>query len=213
MLGLTTQNYNRLFLQVTRALQQSGFSARALAEQLGSSSGGTGWPTDEAFQEAWMTQHIYQVMNNPRLVHVLKRLSDAFLDNKSEQVTVGGQLTVEHLLPQSWIEHWPLSDGSQGLTYEELNSIDAEDPLVAQTRERNQILHTIGNLTILPSGTNSWVSNAPWKEKRPKILSTSLLPINPGSLFAAETWDEEAIERRGMLLFEKALSIWPRPVN
>ena len=211
VLGLTTQNYNRLFLQTTRALQQTGFTARALAEQLLLTSGGTGWPSDEAFQEAWMTQHIYQVMNNPRLVHVLKRLSDAFLDSKSEQVMVGGQLTVEHLLPQSWIDHWPLKDGSRGLTYEESISVGVEDPRAAQTRERNQILHTIGNLTILPPGTNSWVSNAPWDEKRPKILSKSLLPINAGSLFDAEKWDEDAIRQRGVLLFEKALGIWPRP--
>ena len=211
VLGLTTQNYNRLFLQTTRALQQTGFTARALAEQLVLASGGTGWPSDEAFQEAWMTQHIYQVMNNPRLVHVLKRLSDTFLDSKSEQVMVGGQLTVEHLLPQSWIDHWPLPDGSRGLTYEESISVGVEDPRAAQTRERNQILHTIGNLTILPPGTNSWVSNAPWDEKRPKILSKSLLPINAGSLFDAEKWDEDAIRQRGMLLFEKALGIWPRP--
>ena len=141
VLGLTTQNYNRLFLQVTRALQQSGFTARALAQELASVSGGTGWPSDEAFQEAWMTQHIYHVMNNPRLVHVLKRLSDAFQDNRTGHVTVEGQLTVEHLLPQSWLEHWPLPDGSRGLTYEELISADRDDLRAAQTRERNQALH------------------------------------------------------------------------
>ena len=210
VLGLTTQNYNRLFLQVTRALQQSGFTARALAQELASVSGGTGWPSDEAFQEAWMTQHIYHVMNNPRLVHVLKRLSDAFQDNRTGHVTVEGQLTVEHLLPQSWLEHWPLPDGSRGLTYEELISADRDDLRAAQTRERNQALHTIGNLTILPPGANSWVSNAPWQEKKPKILSTSLLPINPSSLYEAETWDEDAIRQRSMLLFEKALGIWPK---
>ena len=118
---------------------------------------------------------------------------------------------MEHLLPQSWIDHWPLQDGSRGLTYEESISVGVEDPRSVQTRERNQILHTIGNLTILPPGTNSWVSNAPWDEKRPKILSKSLLPINAGSLFDAEKWDEDAIRQRGMILFEKALGIWPRP--
>ena len=211
VVGLTTKNYNRLFLQVTRALQQSEFTSEALAEQLGSASGGAGWPSDEAFQEAWMTQHVYHVMNNPRLVHVLKRLSDAFLSSKTGKVTVEGQLTVEHLLPQSWIEHWPLKDGACGMTDEELISAQRDNPRAAATRRRNQALHTIGNLTILPPGTNSWVSNAPWEEKRPKILLTSLLPINPSVLLHAETWDEDAISQRGLLLFEKALAIWPRP--
>ena len=213
VVGLTTKNYNRLFLQATRALQQSEFTGLALAEQLGLASGGAGWPSDETFQEAWMTQHIYHVMNNPRLVHVFKRLSDAFLNSKTGQVTVEGQLTVEHLLPQSWIEHWPLQDGAYGMTDAELISAHGDDPRAAATRMRNQALHTIGNLTILPPGANSWVSNAPWKGKRPKILSTSLLPINPSSLFDAEAWDEDAIRQRGMVLFEKALAIWPRPTG
>ena len=211
VLGLTTKNYNRLFLQVTRGLQGSEFTAGALAEQLGSASGGTAWPSDETFQEAWMTQHVYHVMNSPRLVHVLKRLSDSFLDNKSEKVTVEGQLTVEHLLPQSWIDHWPFPDGSRGMTDEELSSASGDDPRAAATRKRNQALHTIGNLTILSPGANPWVSNAAWEDKRPKILLKSLLPINPGSLYDAETWDECAIERRGEDLFKRALAIWPRP--
>ena len=66
VLNLTTKNYNRLFLQVTRALQQSEFTAQALAEQLDSASGGTGWPSNEAFREGWMTQFIYQAMNNSK---------------------------------------------------------------------------------------------------------------------------------------------------
>ena len=212
--GLTTKNYNRLFLQATRALQQSEFTARALAEQLGSASGdSTGWPGDEESRDAWMNHHIYRVMNNPRLVHVLKRLSDAFLDNKSERVIVEGPLTVEHLLPQSWVDHWPLQGGSRGMTAGELDSTGGDDPRAEATRKRNQVLHTIGNLTILPPGTNSWVSNAPWQEKKPQILSKSLLPINPGSLYDAQTWDEDAIEERGRVLFEKALGIWPRSAN
>lgn len=211
VLGLTTKNYNRLFLQAARALQQSEFTAQALTEQLGAASGGVGWPSDDEFREAWMAQHIYRAMNNPKLVHILKRLSDAFLDTKSEQVTVQGPLSVEHLLPQSWIDNWPLPDGSRGLTDEELVTAGNDDPLAQATRKRNQLLHTIGNLTILPPGANSWLSNAGWEEKRPKILSKSLLPINAGSLYAADSWDERAIERRGNLLLEKALTIWPRP--
>lgn len=210
VLGLTTKNYNRLFLQAIRVLQQRGFTASVLAEQLAGASGGTGWPGDEAFREGWMNQHIYHVMNNPKIVHLLKRLSDTYLDSKSEQVTVEGSLSVEHLLPQSWQENWPLPDGSKGLSMTELADAAEDDPRAVATRRRNQALHTIGNLTILPPGANSWVSNAAWEEKRPKILSKSLLPINAGSLYAAETWDEQAIEERGAALFEKAVTLWPR---
>ena len=213
ILGLTTKNYNQVFLRATRDLQSLDFTAGSLAVQLSSVSGSSAWPSDEEFREAWMTQHAYHVMNSPRLVHVLKRLSDSFSDNKSEQVIVEGQLTVEHLLPQSWIDHWPLPDGSRGMTRVELTSAGDDDPGAAATRKRNQALHTIGNLTILPPGAQPWVSNGPWKEKRPKILSKALLPINPGTLHDAETWDECAIKRRGEDLFTRALTIWPKPVG
>ena len=36
-----------------------------------------------------------------------------------EDVTINSKLTVEHVLPQAWIEHWRLPDGQKGLTREE----------------------------------------------------------------------------------------------
>ena len=211
--GESAKNYNRLFLQATRGLQRSGFSASALAAELDSTSEGAGWPTDEDFRREWMSRHIYHAMNNSRLVHILKHLSDSYLDSKSERVTIHGQLSVEHLLPQSWLDHWPLADGSRGMEWSEIEAADGDDRRGQATVRRHQLVHTIGNLTILPPGTNSWVSNAGWEEKRPKILSKSLLPINAGSLYAADRWDESAIEERGAALFERALAIWPRPTS
>lgn len=213
VIGATTKNYNRVFLLLTRALQRNGFRAAALASELLKFDGPANlWPDDEAFHHAWMTQHTYHVLNNPKLVLILTRLSETYEDSKSGTVTVEGSLSVEHLLPQSWIEHWPLPDGSRGMTHLEVaGSLD--DPRAQATVRRTQLLHTIGNLTILPPGANSWVSNAPWEEKRPKILQKALLPINPGALFDADRWDEAAIERRGEELFSRALQVWPRPVG
>lgn len=211
VLGLTTKNYNRLFLQMTAALQREGFTAKAFAAELSKlSSPSAEWPDDDAFRQAWMTNHIYFLLNNPKVVLVLKRLSDAYFDNKSEEVVVEGQLTVEHLLPQSWLENWPLPDGSRGLSAAELSESAADDPRVVATARRNRLLHTIGNLTILSNGLNSLVSNGPWDKKRPELLKRSLLPINQSSLYGADSWDEEAITARGKELFEKALVLWPR---
>lgn len=213
VLGMTTKAYNRLFLQLTRALQRSGFSAEALEDEFLKFDGpSTVWPDDEAFHRAWMTQHIYHVLNNPKIVLILARLSETYEDTKSGSVTVEGNLSVEHLLPQSWLEHWPLPDGSRGLTPAEVAE-NPDSPRALATVRRNQLLHTIGNLTILPPGANSWVSNASWADKRPKILKKALLPINPGALLMAESWDEEAIQSRGEELFRRALQVWPRSVG
>ncbi|MEZ4503009.1 MAG: DUF262 domain-containing protein [Dehalococcoidia bacterium] len=210
VLGMTTKNYSRLFLQLTRSLQRDGFRAYVLAGELLKLDGpSTAWPDDQVFAHAWMTQHIYHVLNNPKLVLILSRLSQTYEDNKSGSVTVEGNLSVEHLLPQSWIEHWPLPDGSHGMTPTEVAQ-SPDDPRAESTARRNEVLHTLGNLTILPPGANSWVSNASWEEKRPKILQKALLPINPGALFDEEHWDESSIERRGRELLERALQLWPR---
>ncbi len=211
VLGLTTKNYNRLFLQLTAALQREGFTAKAFAGELLKLTGTSAeWPDDDTFRQAWMTQHVYYLLNNPKIVLLLKRLSDAYFDGKSEEVVVEGQLTVEHLLPQRWRENWPLPDGSPGLSPAELSDAPEGDPRAAATARRSQLLHTMGNLTILSQALNASVSNGPWAEKRPELLKKSLLPINQGSLYEAESWDEVAIEARGRALFERVLVIWPR---
>src|SRR5207253_1945895 len=109
--------------------------------------------------------------------------------------TLEGPLTVEHLLPQSWEEHWPLPDGSKGLTWLELTNAATDDPIAIATRERNRSLQTFGNLTVLTQPLNSSVSNSPWSTKRPAIMNASLLPINQ-QLHQANTWDENAIGKR-----------------
>jgi hypothetical protein len=105
------------------------------------------------------------------------RPSHTYLTAKMEALSVEGPLTVEHILPRDWIEHWPLPDGARGLTMEELWTADANDPLAAATRARNVALQTFGNLTILTQALNSAASNSAWAAKKPELLRHSLLPI------------------------------------
>jgi hypothetical protein len=126
--GLTTKNYNRIFLRVTEALHRDGMAVsnlrKQLAEQLGDS---VEWPSDEKFANAWSTLPAYNLLDNSKLVYILLRLSETYAVRKMENVTVAGPLSVEHLLPQQWQDEWPLQDGSKGLTFDELWSADAGD--------------------------------------------------------------------------------------
>jgi hypothetical protein len=187
---MTSENLNR------QLLAQSGESVE--------------WPTDPAFAEAWCTTHVYRTLNNPKVVHVLKRLNDTYYGNKMEPVSIEGALTVEHIMPQGWVEHWPLEDGSVGMDQSELMRAEDGDQRAIKSRIRYAALQTIGNLTILTQALNSSISNGPWKQKRPELLSHSLLPINL-QLRNAEVWDEAAIENRSNDLFKRALNLWPRP--
>lgn len=211
VLGWPTKAYNRIFLTLLKTLRKVGCTSMDLRNALSELEGETSaWPGDEKFMEAWQTQHIYQVLNNAKIVHILRRLSDSYLTSKNEEITIDGSLSVEHLLPQNWIDNWPLAGGSRGMTWAEMAAADPSDPRVAATRARNAAIQTIGNLTVLTQALNSSVSNGAWVTKRPELMKSSLLPINQ-QLHAYETWDEEAIQARGTVLFAKAVRIWPGP--
>jgi len=85
----------------------------------------TEWPTDDVFRSAWQSRHAYQTLLNPKIVHILRRLNDTYLSSKSERISIDSPLAVEHILPQDWLEHWPLPDGSKGLTSQERNDPNA----------------------------------------------------------------------------------------
>jgi hypothetical protein len=133
---------------------------------------------------------------------ILRALERAQLNDKVEKVTVHGDLTVEHVLPQSWEEHWPLPNG--GLATE-----DDEGDLAAA---RSRLLHTVGNLTLLTHKLNASVSNGSYAAKRQAICSQSALRLN-AYFQAIDTWNEEAIEARGAKLFEVAARVWPHAVQ
>ncbi len=211
--GFTTKNYNRIFLSLTRSLRDFGSTPQKIREYLSSLVGESSeWPSDERFAEAWKNRNAYETLQNVRIVYVLRRLSDTYLNSRTEEITIESPLTVEHILPRNWIEYWPLSDGSKGLTFQELLQRPPGDAQAGATRRRNSILQTLGNLTILTQPLNSSVSNANWKIKKPALLQASLLPINQ-QLVAYEDWNEDTIEVRSRDLFERALKLWPGPAR
>jgi hypothetical protein len=89
--GLTTKNYNRVFLALTRSLRRDGMNAANLTNLLSSQVGdSTEWPTDAAFRKAWRSRHAYQTLSNAKIVHILKRLDATYLNSKMETVTYEG---------------------------------------------------------------------------------------------------------------------------
>jgi uncharacterized protein with ParB-like and HNH nuclease domain len=211
--GLTTKSYNRIFLSLVKTLQKDGTSAERITQALSDSRGeSTEWPRDEQFRESWNNGGTYQVLQSGRLVHLLSRLDETYLTSKSEAILIKTGLTIEHLMPQTWVEFWPLPGGAKGLTYEELEYADSGDPIAIATKRRNALIHSIGNLTILTQALNPAVSNSAWKTKKPQIMRYSLLPINQ-LLHDQDVWDEDTIEQRSKELFKIALKLWPSPTQ
>jgi hypothetical protein len=127
-----------------------------------------------------------------RVRMILEALDLQLHGGKTEGYTLTEKLTIEHLLPQKWQEHWSLG------------------PLMTdeQIKRRDQLLHTFGNMTLLTKQLNPSVSNGAWKQKHAEILKYAAINLNRT---LPSAWDEEAIIQRGELLFEKAIRIWPHP--
>ena len=131
-----TKAYNRVFMGLTRVIRRDGATAAVVRSHLASLQGATDtWPSDERFSEAWITGHAYSVLNNARIVYILRKLSETYQTSKTEQVRVSGQLTVEHLMPQAWVAHWTMPDGSKGV--DNPWSLPADDPRALATRARS----------------------------------------------------------------------------
>jgi hypothetical protein len=193
---LTTKNYNRLFLDVlrdtdaTNAFTATGVRDYLLAQTAESSR----WPDDEEFEKDWNQGALYKVIVRKKLRMILEAVESQLHTGLTERVLIDEKLTVEHLMPQGWRDHWPLSP----------------DTPTEHARVRDQVIHRIGNLTLLTKKLNPTVSNGAWHKKRDQILSHSALNMNR-PLGSVDVWDEAYIDRRGKSLFQAALSLWPRP--
>ncbi len=200
---LTTKNYNRLFLDLLNHLRESGnYSPDSVRSFFLGKKRDTGrWPDDEEFRSAWLREPLYNVIKRDRLRLILKDLDSGLHEPKTESYYLRDGLTVEHLLPQHWQEHWPLSSDGQELSVEETQ----------ERKERRQaLLHTIGNLTFLTKNLNPAVSNGPFQTKREQILEHSAINLNR-FLYNLSHWNEDRIEERGARLFEAARRIWQHP--
>jgi uncharacterized protein with ParB-like and HNH nuclease domain len=208
--NLTTKNYNRVFLALTRNLRKEGFTPERLRTLLLAQRGeSVEWPDDSTFRDHWLNKPVYGRLNSPQLLHLFSSLNRTYMSPKSESVVFEKPPTIEHLMPQTWEQNWLLPDGSKGLDFFEITGMSDTDPRVVASRTRDDAVQTIGNLTILSTGLNSAQSNLPWDQKRPEMMKHSLLPINQ-MLGHQLVWDENTIMTRGEELFEKALRLWGR---
>ncbi len=203
--GLTTKNYNNVFLSLLRnLLKTEGIPPSRLRELLLESTGDTArWPNNAEFKAAWLSRPLYLTAGSRRTRMILEALDLQLTTNKQERVHLSETLTVEHVLPQSWKDvpgAWPLT---------QMEGIGGEQA----TAERNNLLHTMGNLTLLTSILNPSVSNGAFTKKRPAITKESALRLNTyfQSLDNPDLWGEAQIIERGERLFETALKVWPYP--
>lgn len=205
--GLTTKNYNRLFLEVIKTLDRKGrITAEALKKILQSSDGDSvRFPVDKELEQSILSRPIYQALAQYKIRAVLEAIDQAQTDHKSENIELPSDLTIEHVMPVKWGPNWPLPEEFQ---------TDAEAKLKF-AQQRDQLVHTLGNLTMITGSLNPSLSNSSWQKKRPELAKYSKLnlnryfyPSNEGNDQLAE-WCEDSIRERGRVLYETARGVWP----
>lgn len=211
---LTTKDYNRLFVQILSTVRQSdpqhvgNAVVEALRDQTADSRH---WPSDDDFRSALLQPNLFHLVVRARLKALLVGIENLLHTDKTEQGPFKSgdtKLNIEHLMPQSWDKNWPIS----------------AHPSDQQLRQRGDVIHQLGNLTLLTTKLNPSVSNKAWAQKSKAIKQHSLMRITTSSVPTApdsvsdmsddqwfSQWDEDRIGIRGKWLAEQAILAWPRP--
>jgi hypothetical protein len=198
LLRLTTKNYNRFILDIIKLLKDDPTTAdEIILRELGSATAPTtAWPTDQQIMDSLADTSLYGQINQRRVVMVLSAVEKAMRSAKSEDIQLPGGLTVEHVLPQSWKEHWPV------------------DPVDDSTlmAEREKHVHRLGNLTLVTNKLNPALSNSAWSVKRDALNKHSVLLLNR-RLFDDHpvVWGESTIDQRSAALARVIVDVWPGP--
>jgi hypothetical protein len=218
--NLTAKNYNKIFLQQLKKLSAAQVTPGALRSALAALDGlASRWPNDDEFRKAWLTRQVYPGnLDAPRIKAILAEIETGLRSPRTEEPLPGGleNLDVDHVLPTSWFDFWPLPDGSKALA-SEAREVSLAFLLGEATSERLDAIGrrenakaTIGNLTLLHYGVNRSLQNREFTSKREKLFQESNLHLNR-VLMLREHWDETGIAERGQMLFDVAVKLWRGP--
>lgn len=211
---LTAKNYNRFFLSAVAYLEKHGWTQHIFERFFMEQTSDTAkLPSDDDFRHAWMNKKVYSFLQAKKVRAVLTEIEIMKRNRLHEIAGVSDGLTVEHVLPQNWLAHWPLPDGTTP-TNEQVNASfyasPGDDSPAGQVAKRNLLKESFGNLTLLTQPLNSTISNGPFTGKKDALKEHSLLVLN-GEIARHDSWDEAKIIERGAQLFDLALKIWPIP--
>lgn len=213
--GFTSKNYNNVFLEFLKFLS-SNKSAEDFRNLLLSKSAETNlWPSDIILKEALLSRPLYREERNKSrsISNILLEIEHFSRGRKQEEVKFSNTgLTIEHILPQKWYDHWPLDNIM--VTEDEFNIAEHAvmtendgDGIYHKITNRNRLLHSLGNLTILTNALNPSISNSSFDDKKREIANQSTLVLN--TYFINKTnWNEAEILKRGEKIFDSICLIW-----
>ena len=197
--GLTSKNLNRAFQSIAHIFAQDMPSVSALKEHFEGRDGDSyRFPDDDEFRQGILSKPAYQLAYGTRIKDVLWEFELASRSKLAEQITMPGDLWVEHVLPVAWHEAWPFEDG----VFVERTAIEPK------AYARNIVIHSLGNLTLLSSGLNRASGNKSFSHKKAMFEEHTGLFLT--KWFNRQSgWREAEIRERSKHMAELAIQIWP----
>jgi alkylated DNA nucleotide flippase Atl1 len=155
----------------------------------------TYWPGDEEVRTTLRTEQVFRRFKKARARMFLEAVEDTYRAHTNQPQVPRRGYPIEHILPQSWQNHWPVT-GEEAET------------------DRAEHVHRLGNLTLLTTSLNSKVSNGPWQSKRTALQAHDTLLLNSRLLsMCTGPWDETTIDARSDALIDALLEVWPVPAG
>lgn len=162
------------------------------------------WPDDAEVRASLTGLPAYHRLRRSRLRMLLEAIEDHERGWIGARPGLGGQrvprdsYAIEHVMPRAWQPHWPLPAG-------------------VTAAERDSLVNTLGNLTLLNGPLNRKVSNGPWAGpggKGAALHQHDVLFLNRRLLTDAhDGWTEDQIRARTQRMIDLLLEIWPVPAG
>ena len=129
---------------------------------------------------------------------MLAAINERMRTDAQERATITYDgLWVEHVMPRKWEAKWPLPNGDAEHHWGPASGVS-----VSNKQWRNELLHTLGNLTLLTAKLNDRISNGPFvdanakTDKKRECEQRTILRVND-FIGERDSWDEAAIVDRG----------------
>lgn len=194
IVGIGTTGTNRILMTLVKELGDVVPTAGEITRAL--SGPRKKFPSDQLVRDAVLANNFYWMGRGPQRTFVLRCLEEDY--NHGEPIDfASSKLTIEHVLPQSPTQEW------RDMLIEELSGDETPEDLHAR------LVHTLGNLTL--TAYNAKLANDGFAAKK-KILGDSGMAMNR-EIADAERWGAKEIRERGRALAERALRIWPGPLD
>ncbi|WP_416190739.1 DUF262 domain-containing protein [Neisseria sp. CCUG12390] len=186
----TAKNYNRFFSE--QLINNRINSKEKFINYLSKIDNINHMPNNTQLETAFNNS----VLTNLQARGVLYLLESSIREESRQTTQLLGlkKYSLEHLMPKKWKNFWGIPEN--------------KDP-----SKRDQILLTLGNLTIITQPLNTSIRNASWEIKKHGKDNNGLNKYAASietlqDFLSLETWDETTIENRAKYLYQKAIETW-----